>query len=102
MESLINKLDRTGNIDFDNRRTALRRWSLPDAQWQPLIRDLVGKPVNGRTPPHVDWTDQKRQFASVWIWTLVTQGEHHYAPILFPDTAGRRPGGELSVYVHRR
>ncbi len=102
IELLINKLDHPGNTDYGKRRTTLRTWSLPDTQWQPLIRDLINSPVNGRTQPHVDWTDHKRQLASVWIWTLVSQGEHHYAPVLFPDAHGRRPGGELSIYIHRR
>lgn len=102
MESLINKLDQAENTDYGKRRTALRTWSLPDTQWRSLIRDLIDRPVDGRTPPHVDWGDQKRQLASVWIWTVVSQSEHHFAPVLFPDAPGRRPGGELSAYIHRR
>jgi len=31
--------------------------------------------------------------------TRVTAGECDYAPILFPPAPGRRPGGDVSVYV---
>jgi hypothetical protein len=102
MRALTGKLGDDSRTDYGKRRTALATWSLPETDWRSMISDLVGRPVNGKTPPHVDWSDQKRLLASVWIWTRITSGEHHYAPILFPSAPGRRPGGPLSEFVHRR
>jgi hypothetical protein len=103
MTALVGQLNTATKLtDYGRRREALQAWQLTAEDWQHLIAGLVGAPVNGRHVAHTDWSHTKRLLASVWIWTRVTAGECDYAPILFPQTPGRRPGGELSVYVHRR
>jgi hypothetical protein len=103
LAGLIEELNTASDLtDYGRRRAALETWQLPAEQWDPLVADLIDAPVNGRHPAHTDWADTKRLLASVWIWTSVTSGECDFAPILFPPVPGRRPGGQLSVYVHRR
>jgi hypothetical protein len=89
-------------VDYGMRRRAFAEWSLSADDWRGMTHDLVGRPINGKSPMHVDWADRKRLLASVWIWTRATQGEPHFAPLLRPDPALPKPGGDLSTYVHSR
>lgn len=63
-------------IDYQRRRSVLQHWVLDRETWDALISELP--PVPGPIRPVVD--DRKRQDASVFIWTQVTQGEHLFAP----------------------
>jgi hypothetical protein len=89
-------------IDYGARRGAMATWSISPQDWRHLIQDLVGKPVNGKAARHIDWSDRKRLLASIWVWTRLTQGEPYFAPLLRPDPAQPKPGGELSAYIHPR
>ena len=63
-------------VDYNRRRTALRDWFLDETTWQQLITQLP--PIPGPVQPILD--DRKRQDASIFVWTRVTQGEHLFAP----------------------
>jgi hypothetical protein len=63
-------------INYHARRSALDDWYLAPQDWNRFIKYL--RPVQGRRKSQR--TDQIRQQASVFIWTRITQGEHHYAP----------------------
>jgi hypothetical protein len=67
-----------------------------------MIRDRIGKPVNGKASRHIDWSDRKRFLASVWVWARVTEGEMCFAPLLRPDHTEPKQGSDLSNYVHSR
>ncbi|MFG2406167.1 TniQ family protein [Streptomyces brevispora] len=62
--------------DYRRRRQALHDWVLSVDDWDALISDLPRSPYSTR----VDFGDRKRQAASIYVWTLVTQGEHLFAP----------------------
>jgi hypothetical protein len=62
-------------IDYRRRRTALQDWVLPPETWRRISNKL---PSNRGGAPVLD--DRKRQVASVFVWTHVTQGEHLFAP----------------------
>ncbi|EFL21959.1 mucin [Streptomyces himastatinicus ATCC 53653] len=62
--------------DYRRRRQALLDWTLSLDIWNTLISDLPRSPYSTRS----DSGDRKRQAASVYVWTLVTRGEHHFAP----------------------
>ncbi|SCD86955.1 TniQ family protein [Streptomyces sp. PpalLS-921] len=62
--------------DYRHRRKALNDWVLSVDDWDALISDLPRSPYS----THVDFGDRKRQTASIYVWTLVTQGEHVFAP----------------------
>ncbi|MGW2816098.1 TniQ family protein [Streptomyces sp. NPDC001415] len=64
-----------GLINYQYRREALRGWSLAPRTWQELTSRL--EPPHGKQPV---LDDRKRQDASVFIWVLVTRGEHLFAP----------------------
>ncbi|MFC7762732.1 TniQ family protein [Catellatospora bangladeshensis] len=103
VEALTDRLHHAeSRVDYGRRRDALATWSLSGDEWRDLTSGLVGKPVNGKGTLHVDWSDSKRLLASVWIWTKITQSEHHFSPLLRPDPRQAKPGGALSVYVHVR
>ncbi|MET8531515.1 TniQ family protein [Streptomyces sp. NPDC005065] len=63
-------------VDYRHRRQALHEWVLSVDAWSALVRELPPTLLQFRTLSD----DRKRQDASVFIWTLVTRGEHLYAP----------------------
>jgi TniQ len=63
-------------IDYRRRRQALHEWVLSIDAWNALVRELPPTRFQTRTLTG----DRKRQDASVFIWTLVTRGEHLFAP----------------------
>jgi len=103
LDALTANLDTaTTLIDYGRRRAVLRTWSIAPDEWRELITDLIGKPVGRKATLNTDWGDSKRLLASTWIWTSVTEGEPHFAPITRPDPARPRPGGQLPNYIHSR
>ncbi len=77
LHALADELNATpALIDYRHRRTALLSWYLDDTGWQKLISQLP--PTPGPIQPVLD--DSKRQDASNFVWTRVTQGEHLFAP----------------------
>ncbi|MCX5266658.1 TniQ family protein [Streptomyces sp. NBC_00199] len=68
----------TAPIDYHYRRAVLEDWHLSRGEWQGLINRLP--PTPGPVQPVLD--DRKRQDASIFIWTRITQGEHLFAPRL--------------------
>jgi hypothetical protein len=77
LHTLADELNLAGKlVDYDRRRTALRDWFLDEITWQRLISQLP--PIPGPVQPVLD--DRKRQDASIFIWTRITQGEHLFAP----------------------
>ncbi|TXS77723.1 TniQ family protein [Streptomyces sp. sk2.1] len=63
-------------VDYWHRRQALHEWVLSIDSWEALVKELPS--VRTQTRTRTD--DRKRQDASVFIWTLVTRGEHLFAP----------------------
>ncbi|MGI5192118.1 hypothetical protein ACQEVY_00365 [Streptomyces sp. CA-288835] len=63
-------------VDYRRRREALRGWALDRTIWITLINTMQPLPRSIRP----DFDDRKRQEASVFVWTQVTQGEHLFAP----------------------
>jgi hypothetical protein len=78
-------------VDYQRRRDTLASWTLSTDQWHALTADLVGKPVNGKASRHIDWGTPKRLLASTWMWTRITHGEHHFAPLIRPDPPSPGP-----------
>lgn len=78
LHTLADELDSAGCalVDYHHRRTALRHWRLDEPTWHELAGRLP--PTPGPVQPVLD--DRKRQDASIFVWTLVTQGEHLFAP----------------------
>jgi hypothetical protein len=89
-------------VNYGRRRQALTAWTLDAQRWREMIHDRIGQPVNGKASQNIDWGDRKRLLASVWIWTRVTDGEMHFAPLLRPDHTRPKSGSALSIYVHAR
>jgi len=63
-------------IDYERRRDALRDWAPDEVTWQDITASLP--PIPGPSQPVT--AGRKRQDASVYIWTAITQGEHLFAP----------------------
>ncbi|MGA5602003.1 hypothetical protein ACPCUF_13305 [Streptomyces griseoincarnatus] len=63
-------------VDRRRRREALQEWILGIDAWNALVSELPPTLVQFRTRTD----DRKRQNASVFVWTLVTRGEHLFAP----------------------
>ncbi|MGW2017345.1 TniQ family protein [Streptomyces sp. NPDC001927] len=63
-------------VDYRRRREALQEWVLGIDAWNALVSELPPTLVQFRTRTD----DRKRQNASVFVWTLVTRGEHLFAP----------------------
>ncbi|WP_078869203.1 MULTISPECIES: TniQ family protein [unclassified Streptomyces] len=63
-------------VDYRRRRQALHEWVLSIDAWNALVRELPPTLTRFRTLTN----DRKRQDSSVFIWTLVTRGEHLFAP----------------------
>ncbi|MCX4850395.1 hypothetical protein [Streptomyces sp. NBC_00893] len=64
-------------IDYRRRRQALQKWTISPDTWNAIVSDLPQSPYSSYT----DLGDRKRQAASVYVWTLVTRGEHTFAPL---------------------
>ncbi|WP_238783465.1 hypothetical protein [Streptomyces monomycini] len=64
-----------GLIDYQERRGALQNWEISETTWEELTARLPT--TRGRQPTI---NARKRQDASVFVWTQVTQGEHLFAP----------------------
>ncbi|MEU3133730.1 hypothetical protein ABZ691_13040 [Streptomyces sp. NPDC006854] len=69
------RMSSTPRIDYQRRRAALQDWTLGPEAWRHILDKL---PRNNGGAPVLD--SRKRQVASVFIWTHVTQGEHLFAP----------------------
>jgi hypothetical protein len=96
LHALADELDATpALIDYQRRRTALLGWYLDDTGWQKLIGQLP--PTPGPVQPVLD--DSKRQDASNFIWTRVTQGEHLFAP---RPLQARQPATVHEQWAQRR
>jgi hypothetical protein len=76
LHQLADELDSAPHlIDYQRRRDALNHWCIDPATWQQLTNGLEhnhhGQMALG---------DHKRQAASIFVWTRVTQSEHLLAP----------------------
>ncbi|MEU1440839.1 TniQ family protein [Streptomyces mirabilis] len=78
LRSLASELQspREPPVDYRRRRQALHEWVLSTDAWKGLVRELPPDLIQFRALTN----DRKRQDASVFIWTLVTRGEHLFAP----------------------
>ncbi|MBT2427593.1 TniQ family protein [Streptomyces sp. ISL-112] len=63
-------------VDYWRRRQALHEWVLNIDTWNDLVSKLPPTLLRYRTLTN----ERKRQDASVFIWTLITRGEHLFAP----------------------
>ncbi|MFD5589500.1 hypothetical protein ACFWII_37640 [Streptomyces sp. NPDC127063] len=63
-------------IDYRRRRHALHEWVISPDAWNALLQGLH-RPLHAT---QIGLGDRKRQAASVYVWTLITQGEHLFAP----------------------
>ena len=76
LHQLADELDSVPHlIDYQRRRDALTRWCIDPAIWQQLTNRL-GRSHKGQ----MALGDHKRQAASIFVWTRVTQSEHLLAP----------------------
>ena len=93
----------TTRTDYDQRRDALKNWSISPDEWDALIAGLPTRPRSstGRRP-FIDWGESKRLLASVWVWVRITNGEHIFAPAIRPDLDQGRPGGTFIRQIHNR
>ncbi|MFF8397821.1 TniQ family protein [Streptomyces sp. NPDC016172] len=82
-------------VDYRRRREALRGWALDRTTWIDLINKM--QPLPGSIRP--DFDDRKRQEASVFVWTQVTQGEHLFAP---RTIAAKQPSNVRRRWAQRR
>ncbi|MCW8101653.1 TniQ family protein [Streptomyces tauricus] len=79
IRSLAAELDsRDDLIDYERRRKALAAWCIAPETWATICSRMVNPQYGGGWNP--DFTDRKRNIASVMLWTLMTQGEHVFAP----------------------
>jgi hypothetical protein len=78
LTALARELDdpATPLVNYQRRRRTLENWSIDEDAWTALTARLP--PVPGPQQPELG--DRKRQIASVYVWTQVTSGEHHFAP----------------------
>nr|BAJ19037.1 hypothetical protein [Streptomyces sp. SANK 62799] len=82
-------------IDYRRRRQALQEWKLSPDAWNALVSDLP----QSRYSTFTDLGDRKRQAASVYVWTLVTRGEHTFAP---RPLEAAQPDGVRQQWAARR
>jgi len=76
LHQLADELDSAPHlIDYQRRRDALNHWCIDPATWQQLVNRL-GHSHKGQ----MALGDHKRQAASIFVWTRVTQSEHLLAP----------------------
>src|ERR1035441_69172 len=71
--------------NYQQRRQALKNWSIDEDTWKALT--ARHPPIPGPQRPELG--DRKRQIASIYVWVQVTSGEHHFAPR--PIEAAQRP-----------
>jgi hypothetical protein len=78
LQALAAELDASAThlVNYQHRREALQAWTINEDDWRELLARLP--PIPGPTRP--DLGDRKRQLASIYVWTRVTSGEHHFAP----------------------
>lgn len=77
LHNLARELDHTDKlVDYRRRRHTLQDWILAPEAWAEIVDGLP--PTRGHIQPVLD--DLKRQVASVYVWTRVTDGECHFAP----------------------
>ena len=62
-------------VNYWQRRRALENWCIDEDTWTGITTRLPSVPG-----PRPEIGDRKRQIASVYAWTQVTSGEHHFAP----------------------
>ncbi|MEU8716311.1 TniQ family protein [Streptomyces sp. NPDC048663] len=83
IRDLAAELDARDDLtDYERRRKSLTEWCIGPQPWQE-IKTRIAVPGGGHAPGGgfaKDLTDRKRNIASVILWTLVTQGEHVFAP----------------------
>ncbi|MBY8858039.1 TniQ family protein [Nocardia sp. CA2R105] len=63
-------------IDYRKRRIALQDWAIDTDSWNYLL-DSLSSSSSGQNPM---LDNNKRQAVSMYIWTLVTNGEYIFAP----------------------
>lgn len=68
-------------VDYRRRRDALKRWTLPEAQWDDMISQQYEENIE-HGPKLIDVGDHGRLVASIIIWTMTTRGYHIAAPLL--------------------
>lgn len=103
VHSLADHLNNSsGLVDYGKRRDALKAWSIPLEEWHTLIAGLPERPVSGVVRTYIDWGENKRILASMWVWVRVTGGEHIFAPAIRPDLDQPRPGGHVIQQIHNR
>lgn len=97
LNTLAAELDHpaTHLVDYQRRRQALQGWSITGAEWRDVVDRLP--PVPGPVRP--DLGDRKRHLASIYVWTRVTSGEHHFAPRPIEDS---QPPGVQEIWAARR
>jgi len=87
-------------IDYGRRRHATRTWVIAPTTWAELAGSLARDLARGGSRHNAaDWSDRKRLFATVVVWTRVTRGEHFFAPALDPGPHPSRQVAEVRRYV---
>lgn len=83
IRNLAAELDaRKDLIDYEQRRKVLSSWCIGPRPWE-VIASRIAVPAGGYAAGGgfaVDLSDRKRNIASVILWSLMTQGEHVFAP----------------------
>ena len=76
LRQLADELDSAPHlINYQRRREALNYWCIDTATWQQLLNRLGHSHIG-----QMELGDRKRQAASIFVWTRVTQSEHLLAP----------------------
>jgi hypothetical protein len=78
LNALVAEFDEPATLltNYQQRRQALKNWSIDEDTWKALTARLP--PIPGPQRPELG--DRKRQIASIYVWVQVTSGEHHFAP----------------------
>src|SRR5229473_4551606 len=96
LQDLARSLDNApALIDYRQRRQALQGWCLDPGTWREITNRLP--PVPGPVQPTLD--DRKRQEASAFAWSHVTQGELRFAP---RPIEARQPEPVRKAWLYRR
>jgi TniQ len=77
LTALARELDdpATPLVNYQHRRQTPQDWRIDEGTWAGLVGQLPRVPG-----PQPEAGARKRQTASIYVWTLVTSGEHHFAP----------------------
>jgi hypothetical protein len=75
LDGIAAELRAADRVDYQRRRQALARWTLPQDTWEKLLAQLDRQPGDAAITD-----DRKRLAVTVYIWTQVTQGESEFAP----------------------